>query len=63
MIVAGKKPLEPLVDENGIEKQQWDNPAAPEEATDKRDVEQLQRQIEEADRIKENLTEDTNETK
>ena len=38
----------------------WDNPVNPEKAEDARDVEQLKRQMEEAERRKENLTDDKN---
>ena len=40
--------------------QSWDNPKAPEEAHDEREVEQLLRQKKEAERRKENLTDDSN---
>ncbi|HEY1008924.1 MAG: hypothetical protein ACO1NS_13355 [Daejeonella sp.] len=36
----------------------WENPRNPEAPTDPRDVEKLQRQLEEAQRRKENLSED-----
>ena len=36
----------------------WENPKNPEAPADPRDVEQIQRQLEEAQRRKENLTED-----
>lgn len=39
----------------------WDNPKDPEGTEDQRDVEQVERQIEEAKRRKENLTNDDNE--
>lgn len=38
----------------------WENPKNPEAPGDQRDVEQLQRQLEEAKRRKENLSEDEN---
>jgi len=37
----------------------WENPKNPEGTQDERDVEQLQRQLEEAERRKQNLTDDT----
>lgn len=36
----------------------WDNPKNPEATEDQRDKEQLERQLEEAERRKENLTDD-----
>ena len=36
----------------------WENPKNPEGTQDARDVEQIKRQLEEAERRKENLTED-----
>ena len=45
--------------ENFPEKEKdWDNPKNPEAPHDARDVEQIQRQLEEAKRRKENLTDD-----
>lgn len=38
----------------------WDNPKNPEGTTDQRDIEQLERQKEEAKRRKENLSSDEN---
>lgn len=38
----------------------WDNPENPEATEDKRDSEQLERQIEEAKRRRDNLTEEDN---
>lgn len=38
------------------EEKDWENPKNPEATEDSRDVEQLQRQLEEAKRRKENLT-------
>ncbi len=37
----------------------WENPKNPEGTQDERDVEQLQRQLEEAERRKQNLTDET----
>lgn len=42
------------------EQKDWDNPKDPEGTEDKRDIEQVERQIEEAKRRKENLTDDEN---
>ncbi len=39
------------------EEKEWEDPAHPQEASDQRDKEQLERQDEEAKRRKENLTE------
>jgi len=39
----------------------WDNPSNPEKAQDKRDLEQLLRQKKEAERRKDNLTDDPKE--
>ena len=41
------------------EKQTWDNPKDPEGASDKRDLEQLERQKTEAERRKDNLSEES----
>lgn len=43
------------------ETKDWENPKNPEATEDPRDVEQLQRQIEEQKRRQENLTTDENE--
>ncbi len=48
-------PEKGIVDDEGKE---WENPRNPEETHDQRDLEQLERQLEEAKRRKENLTED-----
>ena len=47
-----KKGIKPEKEKN------WDNPKNPEATEDGRDVEQIERQIEEAKRRKENLTND-----
>lgn len=54
--------------ETSGEEKQWDNPKAPEETSDARDRDQLARQIKEAKRRHDNLSEnreeqDNNETK
>ncbi|MXV52874.1 hypothetical protein GS399_18020 [Pedobacter sp. HMF7647] len=43
------------------EEQSWDNPVNPEGASDTRDLEQLVRQKEEAERRKDNLTTEEND--
>lgn len=53
--VPGEKP--------NTEEQEWDNPKNPEKAGDERDLEQLKRQAEEAERRKENLTDIPEELK
>lgn len=50
-----KKEKKPHVEKN------WNNPKDPEGTEDKRDMEQVERQIEEAKRRKENLTDDEND--
>lgn len=42
------------------EEKDWDNPTNPEGTEDQRDIEQVQRQMEEAKRRKENLSTDEN---
>jgi hypothetical protein len=41
-----------------VEQKEWENPHNPEKPGDERDKEQLERQLQEAKRIKDNLTED-----
>jgi len=48
--------------DRGYDEKKWENPAAPERTGDERDREQLLRQYKEAQRRKDNLTDD-NETK
>ena len=45
-------------EENNHTEKEWDNPKNPEGTEDERDIEQLERQLEEARRRKENLTDD-----
>jgi len=45
------------------EEKEWDNPVAPEETSDQRDKEQLERQYKEAKRRHDNLEENQGETK
>ncbi len=49
--------------EDGVqhESQSWDNPKNPEGASDKRDLEQLERQKKEAERRRESLSEESKE--
>ena len=53
-MVIGKK-------DQQVEEKQWEDPLNPEKPGDERDQEQLQRQLNEAKRQKENLTEDDND--
>jgi hypothetical protein len=54
VVVNMKKSLEK--DDAEVPEKSWENPLNPEGATDKRDLEQLKRQKKEAERGKENLT-------
>lgn len=47
-------------DNRKVEEQKWENPLDPEKPGDERDREQLARQIKEAKRQRDNLTEDDN---
>jgi len=62
MVVVNKIKIKDLKDDNQQEVD-WDNPTNPEKAHDQRDVEQLIRQKKEAERRKENLSEDPENTK
>jgi len=53
-MVIGKK-------DQQAEQKEWEDPLNPEKPSDERDQEQLQRQLKEAKRIKENLTEGDND--
>jgi hypothetical protein len=53
-MVIGKK-------DQQVEQKEWEDPLNPEKPSDERDQEQLQRQMKEAKRLKENLTEGDNE--
>ena len=53
-MVIGKK-------DQQVEQKEWEDPLNPEKPSDERDQEQLQRQLKEAKRIKENLTEGDND--
>lgn len=46
-----------------VEQKEWEDPRNPEKPGDERDKEQFQRQLQEAKRIKDNLTKDDKETK
>ena len=63
MVVVNKIKLPKDLKENEQNEVDWDNPTAPEEAHDQRDVEQLLRQKKEAERRKNNLSEDPENTK
>jgi hypothetical protein len=52
-----KKPGDSSKEENHVEKE-WDNPKNPEATEDERDTEQILRQLEEAKRRQDNLTEE-----
>ena len=54
------KEKEPGKEKEAVPEKDWDNPGNPEETRDQRDTEQIERQIEEARRRKENLTKDKN---
>ena len=61
MTIPGKRKDQETQKEDFPEKEKdWDNPKNPEATEDARDAEQLQRQLEEAKRRKENLTDDDN---
>jgi predicted HTH transcriptional regulator len=61
MIVESQnKPKEQTEDPAAEEVKTWDNPVNPEKAEDARDVEQMKRKLKEAERRKENLTDDKN---
>ena len=53
-MVIGKK-------DQQVEQKQWEDPLNPEKPSDERDQEQLQRLLNEAKRIKENLTKGDND--
>jgi len=53
-MVIGKK-------DQQVEQKEWEDPLNPEKPSDERDQEQLQRQMKEAKRLKENLTKGDNE--
>lgn len=61
MVDISKKGLQ--TDKDNHQEQTWENPKAPEETHDEREVEQLLRQKKEAERRHENLTKDDNQTK
>ncbi len=55
MVVRAKNPA--------IEEKEWENPNTPEKPTDDRDKEQLIRQYKEAKRLKDNLSDNDEQTK
>ena len=55
MVVKAKNP--------GMEEKEWENPNTPEKPTDDRDKEQLIRQYKEAKRLKDNLSDNDEQTK
>ncbi|MCC8410425.1 hypothetical protein LJ707_15895 [Mucilaginibacter sp. UR6-1] len=56
MVVTDKKS-----NANADEQQTWENPANPEKPADSRDQEQLERQLKEAERRKDNLSDEGEE--
>jgi replication initiation and membrane attachment protein DnaB len=60
MNIPGKKKKEDSKKKEDFPEKEkdWENPKNPEGTQDSRDAEQLKRQLEEAERRKENLTED-----
>ena len=60
MVILSKKHTHSAKEENAETEKQWDNPRNPEGAEDSRDIEKLKRQKKEAERRKENLTDDDN---
>ena len=62
MVVISKKDPSVQNDEAALPEQSWDNPMDPEKAADERDIEQLKRQKKEAERRKENLTDNQTTT-
>lgn len=63
MVVVNKLniPKEDQANENAKEELSWENPSNPENASDNRDVEQLQRQKREAELRKNNLSDNEQE--
>ena len=61
MSIPGKKKDQKITQKEKFPEKEkdWENPKNPEGTQDERDVEQLQRQLEEAERRKQNLTDDT----
>ena len=63
MVVVNKIKVPSELKDGETEKKDWDNPSNPENAEDERDMEQLLRQKKEAERRKNNLSEDAENTK
>jgi len=63
MVVVNKIKIPKDLKDNDQPEVDWTNPTNPEGAHDQRDVEQLIRQKKEAERRKENLSEDPENTK
>lgn len=63
MVVVNKLKFPKSLKEGEKPAKDWDNPSEPEKANDQRDLEQLLRQKEEAERRKNNLTENPEEPK
>ncbi len=63
MVVVNKVKIPKDLQQGEKEEKDWDNPANPEKAEDDRDLEQLLRQKKEAERRKNNLSEDPEKTK
>lgn len=61
MVVVNKIRIPDQENENQQEEQTWENPVNPEEASDTRDIEQLQRQKKEAELRKKNLSDEPDE--
>lgn len=61
MIDENLQPRDPKKENESQEKKQWDNPKNPEGAKDERDIEKLNRQKQEAERRKDNLTDNSKE--
>jgi hypothetical protein len=63
MVVNKLKLPKELTDDSKQPAKDWDNPADPENAEDQRDAEQLIRQKKEAERRRNNLSDDPENTK
>ncbi|WP_207427985.1 hypothetical protein [Pedobacter sp. SYSU D00535] len=63
MVVVNKIKVPKEFKDGAPEDKDWDNPTDPEHAEDERDAEQLIRQKREAERRKNNLSEDPENTK
>ncbi len=63
MVVVNKMNVPKDEKETNKEDQEWENPVAPEQASDPRDLEQLERQKKEAELRKSNLSDPEEENK